>query len=554
VSPERNRGLESTGSAERAVTNAGVRRWLRPFRGFAFYPILAAIYAPLRIAAGNAAYITVLEVVAVVGACAASALILSATVFAAARRRWSTDKIALGTLTILVWLFNAEAIADQGLWVGLRSRTALGVLSVIMAAVLVWILRSREIATIVSSTARTAIAALALFAFGEFLVRHAVTAKAVERSAFRAHATAPLPPATVAPPDSGKNLYILILDNFANSAVLASRYGIDDAPFRDTLTALGLTVSTTGRSNYGFTAPSVGSILSADHVRALEQDPEARKAAWDILFAVARQSRVLAAFTRAGYRAYVVKSAFFEGTQTSDVATVYVPRSSRSVFVRFARLPLARFTAHETIIGRLVEKSGRVLIPAAVELAPFDGMIELAAAPDRKVVVAHSLVSHPPFMFDAECRLAGRILGDSSMYIAAVRCTHRQVLRTIRGIQAHDTSPAIIVIGDHGPLPPNLEHAPAERISPAQAFERFGAFRATLLPPAIALTDSTTHLNVIRRTLVALLGVNLPDVPDRSYWSSLFALDHFVAVDSLLDEARRGESKPPPVSTRAGRR
>ena len=77
-------------------------------------------------------------------------------------------------------------------------------------------------------------------------------------------------------------------------------------------------------------------------------------------------------------------------------------------------------------------------------------------------------------------------------------------------------------------------HRIAEQITKEQAMARFGVLRATRLPPGMTIPDSTTPVNVIRRDVAATLGIDLPDVPDSAWWSTLDAVDHFVAVDSLL--------------------
>ena len=190
---------------------------------------------------------------------------------------------------------------------------------------------------------------------------------------------------------------------------------------------------------------------------------------------------------------------------------------------------------HGTVVGRLGEKTGRSWMPGAVELAPFTATIELVERPGPKFVFAHSLVSHEPFVFDAECRPT-RIAGDdASKYPDQVRCTNRQVIRTVRAIEDRDPDAVIVIVADHGPMVVGIgAGAVAEAITRSQAAARFGAFRATRLPPGMTIPDSTTPVNVIRRVVGATLGIDLPDVADSAYWSTLDAVDHFVPVDSLL--------------------
>jgi len=502
--------------------------------GFALYPVYAAVYAAVRVAAGNAFDVTFSELAAVVAVCVLVAVVIAVVLFAALRRRVSRAAIALVATAVIAWLFDAESVADSGLHVGLRSRDALMILSLAGAAVVVWLLRTRRDLTAASRTVRIVVIVLPLIAGGEFIAERVAIRRAVNASPFLAQATRPLPrPGRIVPP--ARDVYLLVLDQYGSADVLAGRYGFDNQPFLDSLVTLGLTVTRDARSNYGWTPLSLGSMLSARHVRALEGDSIAHRAAWDVLYTLIRRSPVLAAYQRAGYQVFPVRSAFFTATQRSEVAETYLPSGTRSPLMRLARSGLAMAVMHGTVVGRLGEKAGHPWMPGAVELAPFAATIELVEQPGPKFVLAHSLVAHQPFVFDGECRPTAIMTGDSSVYLDQIRCTNRQVIETVRAIERRDPEAVIVVIADHGPMIPGIGGgAVAERITRAQAIARFGVIRATRLPPGMTIPDSTTSVNVIRRVVAATLGIDLPDLPDSAYWSTPDAIDHFVSVDSLL--------------------
>jgi hypothetical protein len=503
--------------------------------GFALYPVLAAVYAAVRVAAGNAFDVTLSELAAVVAVCMVAALVIDAVLFAALSRRVPSPAIALIATIAIGWLFDVEPLADSGLLIGLRSRDALVVLSLFAIALALWLLRTRRDLHAASRTVRIVAIVLPLIAAGQFIAARVAIRRAVNASPFLARATQPLPLPGHVPAPPRRDVYLLVLDQYGSADVLAGSYGFDNQPFLDSLTALGLTVTRGAHSNYGWTPLSLASMLSGAHVREMESDSVARRAPWDVLYTLIRRSPVLAAYERAGYQVYLTRSAFFTGTQDSEVAETYLSSDTRSPLMRLARSGLARAVMHGTVVGRLGEKAGRSWMPGAVELSPFAGTIELAARPGPKFVFAHSLVSHEPFVFDSECRPTRRLADEASMYPDQVRCTNRQVIRTVRAIEARDPAAVIIVMADHGPMIPGIgAGAVAEAITRPQAIARFGALRATRLPPGMTIPDSTTPVNVIRRVIGVTLGVELPDVADSAYWSTLDAVDHFVAVDSLL--------------------
>ena len=504
-------------------------------RGFALYPVLTAVYAAVRVAAGNAFDVTLSELAAVIAVCTLAAFIVDALLFATLKGRVPSSAIALLATLAIAWLFNAEPFADSGLLIGLRSRDALIVLSLFTIALVLWLLRTRRDLHAASRTARIVAIALPLLATGEFIAKRVAIHRAVNSSRFLARATRPLPLPSHAPPHPKRDVYLLILDQYGSADVLAESYGFDNQPFLDSLAALGLTVTRSSHSNYGWTPLSLGSMLSGEHVRAMEADADTRRAPWEVLYSLIKRSPVLAAYKRAGYQVFLTRSASFTATQSSEVAEAYLPSDSRSPLLRLARLGLARAVLQGTVVGRLVEKTGRSWMPEAIQLAPFTGTIELLKRPGPKLVFAHSLVSHEPFVFDSECRPTRRLPEETSMYPDQVRCTNRQVIRTVRAIEIQDPDAVIVVMADHGPMIPGIAGgAIAEAITRAQATARFGAIRATRLPNGMTLPDSTTPVNVIRRVVAATLGIDLPDVADSSYWSTLDAVDHFVAVDSLL--------------------
>jgi hypothetical protein len=497
--------------------------------------VLAAVYPAVRVAAGNAFDVSAGDLAAIVALCAVAGVGVNALVCLVLPRRVTSQATALTGLVVIAWLFDVLLVADSAQAIGLRSRYALLLLSLASLALVGWLLRTRRDLRAASRFAAVMTVALTLLAFGQFLAERARTARTLGKSAFVARLTRPLPEPTIPVAGPRQDLYVLILDNYANADVLAARFGFDNAAFADTLRSLGFSSPDDTRSNYGWTPLSIGSMLAGEHLYSLEQDSVTRGAAWDALYAVIRRSRVLAGFARAGYKVFVIKSAYFFATQGSAVGESYVSRSSRSPLMRLGRVNLGRAVLHVTVPGRLLEKGHRLWMPAAVQLAPFDGIIELAPTPGPKVVIAHSLIAHNPFVFDARCRRVHEDPDAPAMYLMQIRCTNAQVLRAVRAILATDPDPVILIFGDHGSMSMGLGAGmPAEAITRAQAFERFGAFRAVRLPAGLTVPDSATPVNVMTRVVRAMLGVEIPLAADSSYWSTLDAVDHFASVDSLL--------------------
>ena len=75
-------------------------------------------------------------------------------------------------------------------------------------------------------------------------------------------------PGPAEPPGPRRDIYLIVLDEYANSAVLRERFGYDNRPFEDSLRALGFHVPRLVRSNYAHTLLSIPSLLNAAHLTA----------------------------------------------------------------------------------------------------------------------------------------------------------------------------------------------------------------------------------------------------------------------------------------------
>ena len=148
------------------------------------------------------------------------------------RKRFPASVTALVGLVVLAWLFDAVSVADSAHWAGLRSRDALILLSVVAVIVAFWLLRTKGAdLRVVSRSAFVISGALVVLAAGQFLVQRISVSRALGRSAFLARLTRPLPEPTQAIAGPRRNLYVLILDNYANADVLAGRHSFDNQPF-----------------------------------------------------------------------------------------------------------------------------------------------------------------------------------------------------------------------------------------------------------------------------------------------------------------------------------
>ncbi|HET7450724.1 MAG TPA: hypothetical protein VFJ78_09015 [Gaiellaceae bacterium] len=506
---------------------------------YAASPVLASIAGALPVASGNVGEYTAGQLLAVLAVWSVVGLVVQLLVGAILARRTAEHRVVVATVAV-AWLASAPAVA-QSLPLGaprfgvliLAVPCALLAIAVLRRTVVPeWLVRAVAIFTL-AMVASGAIAGVSASRRIEALVARAPTARAL---------LAPLPRA--APGSPRPDVYVIVLDNFANARIQAELYGRSNRPFEDSLRALGFVIPSQTRSSYTWTPHSIASLLDLGHVRGLEADLGSSSVDWAVLYRLIQRNRTARWMHDAGYTVYFQPSVGFAGTAKWVTPHVRYGEGGRDAFeVIFARNRLLRAAFHNTVSGRVAEHLGLSMQFREARLHALRTVADVANRPGPKFVFAHSLVTHEPFDVAADCGAPGP--GDSpdrmgaERYLAAIACTERLVLAAVTHIvQSSPTRPVIVVQGDHGTLslhPPFF--TPAEDVTADQAFERTGAFGAYLIPgvDSGSLPQTVTPPNVLRLVFSRALGVPLAPVPDSSYYVALGKPFHFVNVTERVE-------------------
>ena len=349
-----------------------------------------------------------------------------------------------------------------------------------------------------------------------------------------------------------RDLYLVVLDGAGRGDVLASRFGIDARTLTAPLEQLGFEVVPRGRANYMRTLPALAALLNF-----AELDPVALGTASDPSAALAsriEQGRLLPLLAREGYAAYLVPAGF--GTVdrlpgAARVAPAPPGADGREALLDMTPLPVL-FDALG-VFDRAEAQRERVRFW-------LDALRATARRPGPKLVFAHLLAPHPPFVFGAQgepvLRGSAHAYDGSHFYLHSTPAVYRRgyagqvaflsravppVLRAI--LEGAREAPVVLVLGDHGPglglAHDSLEHSDLE--------ERFGVLLAAYLPPDLprpALPPDATPVTLLRILLAHYWGYDLPAQPGRSYFNPESEPLGFVEVTDRLDG--RGESRAAP--------
>jgi hypothetical protein len=343
-------------------------------------------------------------------------------------------------------------------------------------------------------------------------------------------------PAPASPPMPARDIYLIVLDKYTSSAVLASHFHFDNSGFDAALRQRGFFVPSKAHTNYVHTFLTLAAMLNLRYL----DDLTARfgeTGAWELTYPLIENNR-LAAFLRGrGYK-FVSFPTAFGGTRQNRYADLQLPAP------RDVRPELYAAWAHLTAWPVLRALGCRLLgcdpdrppyQPADPDLMDwrFHTLAQLAGSSDRpQFVFAHLLVPHEPYIYGPDCshRPPFWPLHDSTDtlrvhqgYLDQIRCVNRKVLEVVDSIRARSRVPPVILIqADHGHGRMGRTVPPLGEVSSYAVSERISCFAAYSLPTVRPeeVWDSISPVNATRLLLRHYFGANLPVLPDITYWSA----------------------------------
>lgn len=360
--------------------------------------------------------------------------------------------------------------------------------------------------------------------------------QAIEHSALAARLAQPIPgPATV--PGPKRDIYLIVLDEYANSSVLRERFGYDNRPFEDSLRALGFYVPRVVRSNYVHTLLSLPSMLNSAHLVGLEEElgPESTHPA--LPNHILEHNRVAAYLERRGYRYVFFPSQWWHSTSGSVLADSQFNAWKGFDLTRSLTGGELQRTVRGASILRYLDRDHGW--EAAHVRRTLRGVASLPRSDTEPVFAfAHVIKPHNPYVFDGDCETLerGPENDDVGPYLDQVKCLNRMLLATVgRILRESRVEPIIILQGDHGT---KLLNATGFRnvngVTPAAARERVGAFGAYYLPDGGAgeFGDTVTVVNVLGNVLRHYFRADLPRAGDEQYISLAETPYEFRRVDA----------------------
>ena len=502
------------------------------------YPFLFTTIPILNVLARNPGGSTLDDVGALILTMVLGCAVLYAAAALVVRGRARKSLVPLMVLAAVVWFYAYPAIRSayhlsRGTPAGMAlAGGAILILAGAMIALALWLGRRPTLLQHVNTF--LALTGLLLTGFlGARVVADQLRARSqLETSSLVSELSQPIRPAPVArlaQEKAARDIYLVVLDEYANSAVLAERFGFDNHVFEDSLRKLGFTIPRLVRSNYVHTLLSIPSLLNYSHLSSLgtELGPQATDPT--VPNHLVENNRTAAFLKSQGHRFVFYPSQWWISTRHN--------RNADSEFRVWSGFDLAREATRSDLRRAFVSSTPLTLLQnddrhdAEHVERTLAGLEELPADSRPTFAFAHLLNPHYPYVFnlDAGCRpyaarpRASWGQGREKAYLAQVQCLNNLLLGTVTELlQRSSPSPVILLVGDHGTNSLGYSDAKsAQDVSPAQARERFGAFGAFYLPPggSPVLADSVTLVSILPRVLNHYFDAGIGVPPDSLYMS-----------------------------------
>jgi hypothetical protein len=496
------------------------------------YPFLFVSLPVLNVLTRNPGGSALADAGIVLGVLLAGCAVVYGLVALVSRRDWSDPVVPLIVLAGVAWFYAYQLIRSFHRFVrGLPAPklvTAVTALVLVLAtAAIVWWLarRPRYLDRITTFFGLTGLFLVA-WAGVRIVSDQLAARRAVRSSRLLRELEAPIP-VQIKASERPRDIYLIILDEYANASVLQERFGFDNHEFLDSLRQMGFVIPELIRSNYVHTLLSIPSLLNFSHLNRLAEEIGTHNLDPTLPNYLVEHNRTTAFLKGQGYKFLFFPSQWWISTEHnrnadwefqawSDFNPGQAATESdlRRAFV--GTTPLALLYNNDVHDADHVKRT-----LAAIERVPERG--------EATVALAHILNPHYPYVFGADCRPLpsrpnrdwGR--GREKDYLNQVRCLNTLLLGTVTTLlQRSEPDPIILLVGDHGTNSLKYSEAKsAESVSPAQARERFGAFGVFYLPAGgdRGFADSVTLVNVIPKVFNFYFEARIPLAPDSLYMS-----------------------------------
>jgi hypothetical protein len=318
------------------------------------------------------------------------------------------------------------------------------------------------------------------------------------------------------------DFFILLLDGYARSDVLAELYAYDNRPFEEELRSAHFQIAGYASTNYSTTHFALASMFQMDYL--MEPGPSVtRSDLVAIRTILAGENTTVSLLKDLGYR-YVQGSEEWWGTRCSHLMDECLPN------------PFLGATAYELLAGTPLEpltyadtgnRATAITLMRLEQIREWGRIGSSLSATSPTFAFIHISLPHPPLFLDSTCRprlhplAGGRILNQhpsilpeilewrKAAYVEQIECANLVARALVESIPEDSVA---VILSDHGPdSHGQLQRQPAS-IDRVGAWERMSTLAAIRLPSdcSEAVPADLTIVNVMPVILNCVFGTSLP--------------------------------------------
>lgn len=331
----------------------------------------------------------------------------------------------------------------------------------------------------------------------------------MEVPAAKANAFAPLAPPNAVSTAARPDVYYIVMDAFAAPCVWRELYKQGNQ-FRDFLRSKGFYVYDCARSNYDRTALSFCSFLNEDYLDNALPGIDKRSQDLSYLHRLTAQCRVVKRMRDYGYKVINVRSTYGPTYSLPGASNVGFTLGNRLLVSLLSTSVLEAFEARTHWIRSLILQDRQNVFDYATMVSRMTG---------PKFVVEHSLLSHPPFIINADGSkndLSKDLLAENyteEKYGSQLKYCEKRLMALVNYLLSQTRKPVIILQSDHGPAL-SVPHT-----SDRYIYERMHMLCAFYFPDQnyADMPSRMSAVNVFRCVENHLFAAREPYLENRSY-------------------------------------
>jgi hypothetical protein len=347
----------------------------------------------------------------------------------------------------------------------------------------------------------------------------------------------------VFPTDSNlPDVYYIVVDAYARDDTLLEDHLFDNTPFLNQLEEMGFYIAYCSQSNYSQTQLSLSSSLNMEYLQALGEQFSPGNTSRVELQDLIRHSLVRQTFEELGYKTVAFETGF-KYTQWEDADLYLTPSQGVIHNIQFTG-GLSDFEVMliNTSAGLVIADAARALpqyLQAELDnprlvhreriLYALEQLRNLPDVQGPKLVFAHLVIPHPPYVFGANGEFTDYDLDANTGYPDQISYLNKQLIPILQQLITESQTPPIIILqADHGAI-----HSPPSK--------RLNILNAYYFPANMQsqLYDRISPVNSFRLVFNNYFGAKLPLKDDTGYYSIYQEPYDF----TIIPETRPGCSK-----------